>query len=1585
MESAGFVSFGSISSPQPAVKFYSGFGRSCPDTEEISSKASVSDITDTKARSKGLFENDLSSESVENGATVRDVTHLENALLENLSQQSIFLVTQDLRNEFYRGLSMYTDQNDVVQLVRHFETACEEHYFKLEKYSQSSAGASRILNVGSILRLLKAEKLAWRWLWTLIECRQEAMTNSMPKEPLDGWITDSDVFHFMLKFDNRFRELRALVRCLEYEAVEWTDDTVFNFGEKIDFLWTNTRDCIRKNEKNYSTLLVNELDPDAPFRQERSIKDVDAVKQEAVFKTVFNLIRIGHIDEAIVLSQRQGSQWLSAILAGGRLSRCIDGSNSTIENAFTNEGDMNRRLYNKVCTSVAKEASLSPTERAIYGALSGFLPATLLGCSTWEDHLWAFASASSEKLFIDFLTLVRMKAPAETAKFLDEACFAELKDMFQRFILHSAEKFSSEDDIAPYRLIPLFFNLEAYDKLLDALNSWKRFVQRHEQILLWNNLHRFVCHVTIVFHLLYRAPITSPVHRNESEHENLAKIGSPFSCDYFSLPDCITTIQGYLDLLAADKEILLYPHYAVFLPQGSHVSFVADFLYDIASDEDRKVCLSVIENCELNVLEICRTVVQNVIDNLLPSPLSAITDAVTSKGFAPQLTSKQVMEVVRSLLFLQSIPDLRFDAISQACLMARRFLLLQMFTAASEVFSRVPPDFVKSAVKFMPSSDEDEDAWKVCQNRLREYNCLREYSNAYSAFRDWSDMFFNQKPEDATCSTVHDASMSTSKWQQTERERTQAMERWNADSMTYFEIAELTMRQILIGTDGEWLVDVHKDDDTLRRQEMIALRKRCIPLVAETLLFMYQSMKQYDKVLPLSEIIADESGKLYQMLRRMNVAIISRCRCQYRCVNTKSFDLFSEEEKERIRQLREGDPYFWTDWRLLKRFSISRRTLHRILKNESTRRRTTNEKPKYSSKTKPTTLPLRPMKIYPTDGPFMTIYKQHQNWLLLSKERDKHAEQFSELLPSDTKANPPKTTAQDVDVHQNSDADKTEEKRAPNRTFTSLLSAFVRVNRTANSLCTIGQLRLGSLLLNLLLSSFGSAELNLLTWKQLNDGLRNACHVVALEPPCDSASSKVLDGLAKSWNHVKEVRFCRLRKEEMYDPSLVDLKPKLEESGCFPVVIMPKVREDRVCLLKPILPKKPKGYLWNDMHNIEKFLRFINFLCGTFYNKSGEVSSEGKMYLQYRSSLHKLSDGPSLLTLSEACHSRNLTTFFRGEGCPVDKSTGTAPNDNIPEIPKCEELSVLPDRDEFEKNYLGRSKPVIFKKAITDWPAFQKWTNAFLRKTFGNKTVHVKLSPNGIFEGVEPTKDWNVAADLLRIPEEVKRHLAHPELLLVRPASNETLFSDFLDFISKKGARNSMSAYLEYTSIRGNFKSLEEDIDPLPFLGAAMRPVHLNIWISNGNTLGKLHFDEYENFLCQLRGRKQVILTDPQSNDRLHEGYIVEAMLTYKNGTFSRDKLLQSTALTMSPIDITYPDFEKFPSLRDLKWLNCTIEPGDVLYMPSFWWHEVQSYPDVDENRNLAVNFWYRRFWDKEFPCAKCPFELYLTEPTVHA
>ena len=70
--------------------------------------------------------------------------------------------------------------------------------------------------------------------------------------------------------------------------------------------------------------------------------------------------------------------------------------------------------------------------------------------------------------------------------------------------------------------------------------------------------------------------------------------------------------------------------------------------------------------------------------------------------------------------------------------------------------------------------------------------------------------------------------------------------------------------------------------------------------------------------------------------------------------------------------------------------------------------------------------------------------------------------------------------------------------------------------------------------------------------------------------------------------------------------------------------------------------------------------------------------------------------------------------------------------------------------------------------------------------------------------------------------------------------------------------------------------------------------------------------------------------------------------------------------MVMSPVDILKPDYNRFPKFSQAKRLECVLKPGDALFMPAFWWHEVQSYPDHKEHRNLAVNYWYSKMCAKQ-------------------
>jgi hypothetical protein len=56
----------------------------------------------------------------------------------------------------------------------------------------------------------------------------------------------------------------------------------------------------------------------------------------------------------------------------------------------------------------------------------------------------------------------------------------------------------------------------------------------------------------------------------------------------------------------------------------------------------------------------------------------------------------------------------------------------------------------------------------------------------------------------------------------------------------------------------------------------------------------------------------------------------------------------------------------------------------------------------------------------------------------------------------------------------------------------------------------------------------------------------------------------------------------------------------------------------------------------------------------------------------------------------------------------------------------------------------------------------------------------------------------------------------------------------------------------------------------------------------------------------------------------------------------------------VSAVNLTGPDYDRHPRLREARGYHLELNRGDVLYIPKFWFHEVRS-----SCRNIAVNFWW--------------------------
>lgn len=54
-------------------------------------------------------------------------------------------------------------------------------------------------------------------------------------------------------------------------------------------------------------------------------------------------------------------------------------------------------------------------------------------------------------------------------------------------------------------------------------------------------------------------------------------------------------------------------------------------------------------------------------------------------------------------------------------------------------------------------------------------------------------------------------------------------------------------------------------------------------------------------------------------------------------------------------------------------------------------------------------------------------------------------------------------------------------------------------------------------------------------------------------------------------------------------------------------------------------------------------------------------------------------------------------------------------------------------------------------------------------------------------------------------------------------------------------------------------------------------------------------------------------------------------------------------------MDLDNPDFDRFPNFRQVESLEAIVNPGDILYIPMYWWHHV-----INSEDTIAINFWHK-------------------------
>lgn len=126
----------------------------------------------------------------------------------------------------------------------------------------------------------------------------------------------------------------------------------------------------------------------------------------------------------------------------------------------------------------------------------------------------------------------------------------------------------------------------------------------------------------------------------------------------------------------------------------------------------------------------------------------------------------------------------------------------------------------------------------------------------------------------------------------------------------------------------------------------------------------------------------------------------------------------------------------------------------------------------------------------------------------------------------------------------------------------------------------------------------------------------------------------------------------------------------------------------------------------------------------------------------------------------------------------------------------------------------------------------------------------------------------------------------------------------------------------------------------LTIVPQSVRP---RLWLGNASFVSS-HYDTFDNIACVVAGRRRFTLYPPQAIANLYVGPI----------DFTMAGPPVALAAGSAPGDPRYPKFETIRGEA----LVAELDPGDALYLPKLWWHQVEA----TEPLNLLVNYWWDAF-----------------------
>ncbi|UQA61279.1 cupin-like domain-containing protein [Polyangium aurulentum] len=214
------------------------------------------------------------------------------------------------------------------------------------------------------------------------------------------------------------------------------------------------------------------------------------------------------------------------------------------------------------------------------------------------------------------------------------------------------------------------------------------------------------------------------------------------------------------------------------------------------------------------------------------------------------------------------------------------------------------------------------------------------------------------------------------------------------------------------------------------------------------------------------------------------------------------------------------------------------------------------------------------------------------------------------------------------------------------------------------------------------------------------------------------------------------------------------------------------------------------------------------------------------------------------------------------------------------------------DADAFYAHHFAACRPLFLTGFTEGWPALGQWSPAHFKERFGEAEIEIMADRNA-----HPTPDRDPAAHRRKVR-----------------------MADFVDMIAAAGATNDFYM-VAHNHARENpaLRPLFDDVrppgdifDPAPLMRAS------SLWLGPAGTLTPLHHDTTNVLFCQIYGKKRFWLVSPQET----------ALLDRADGFYA----------TVRATDL---EAGRHPELGEVRVHRVDLAPGDSLFIPAGWWHEV--------------------------------------------